>query len=293
MSFSYSLTLGKVRQFPAFRLLALFAVITLFDAAPSVAADMQYPLAVVATDDGTVFVADRKLPGIWKVTGDKTEVYFQGSKKFRTPLNAVRCVAIDKDGLLLAGDSSTREVYRFDKAGKPQPLTKGGIGIPMSIAVDADGDLFVADLETQRIWKVPAAGGEPQEFAVIPAPRGLAFDKQGRLWVVSHGKNQLIRFSADGKSEVVVKGRPFRFPHQVVLDDAGTAYVSDGYSKAIWKIADGKPPEKWVEGKPLDNPVGIALRGKDILIADPRANALFVIDAEGKLSTLIQSKPAK
>ncbi|MBT6153801.1 MAG: hypothetical protein HOL01_25640 [Planctomycetaceae bacterium] len=293
MAFSFSLLLGEPQRLTAFRLFALLAVVISLDAAPTVAADMQYPLAVVAGADGTVFVADRKLPGIWKVTGETAEVYFQGSKKFRTPLNAVRCVAIDKDGLLLAGDSATREVYRFDKAGKPQPLTKGGIGIPMAIAVDGDGDLFVGDLETQRIWKVPAAGGEPKEFAVVPAPRGLAFDKQGRLWVVSHGKNQLIRLGTDGKSEIVAKGRPFRFPHQVVLDDDGTAYVSDGYAKAVWKIADGKAPEKLVEGKPLDNPVGIALRGKDILIADPRANALFAIDAEGKLSTLLQSKPAK
>lgn len=266
------------------------AMTALVIASPCLAADMQYPLAVVAADDGTTFVADRKLPGIWKVSGNEAAVYFQGSKKFRTPLNAVRCVALDKEGRLLAGDSSTREVYRFDKEGKPQPLTKGGIGIPMAIAVDAGGDLFVADLETQRIWKVPSAGGEPQEFAVIPAPRGLAFDKEGRLWAVSHGKNQVVRFGADGKSEVVVKGRPFRFPHQIVLDEQGTAFVTDGYAKAIWKISGSDAPAKLVEGKPLDNPVGIAVRGKGLLIADPRANALFAIDEEGKLSTVLQSK---
>ena len=89
------------------------------------AQELNYPLAVAAADDGTLYIADRYLPGVWKVTNGKTEVYFQGSKKFRTPLNAVRCVAIDKQGRLLAGDSATREVYRFDESAKPKPLTGG------------------------------------------------------------------------------------------------------------------------------------------------------------------------
>ena len=142
---------------------------------------MQYPLAVVGTEKGPIYVADRKLPGIWKITDGKAEVYFQASKKFRTPLNAVRCLAFDKDGKLLAGDSATREVYRFDDKAQPQPLTKGKIGIPMSIAVDGEGEFFVADLETQRIWKVSAKGGEPEEFAILAGVRGLAFDSKGNL----------------------------------------------------------------------------------------------------------------
>jgi len=50
----------------------------------------------------------------------------------------VRCVAAgiyDDQGKLLAGDSATREVYRFDEAGNPVPLTKGKIGIATAIAV--------------------------------------------------------------------------------------------------------------------------------------------------------------
>ena len=101
----------------------------------SQAADgMLYPLAAAVAEDGTIYVADRDLPGVWKYSDGKWSIYFQGSKKFRTPLNAVRCLAIDHQGKLLAGDSSTREIYRFDDANQPQPLTKGGVGIPMSLA---------------------------------------------------------------------------------------------------------------------------------------------------------------
>lgn len=262
-------------------------------AARAVAAGMQYPLSSAVAADGTVYVADRKLPGIWKVTGGKAEVFFQASKRFRTPLNAVWCVAFDSKGRLLAGDSATREVYRFDKTGKPTPLTKGGIGIPMSIAADGKGTLFVADLEVHRIWKVPEGGGKPAEFAAITAPRGLTVDGAGQLWVVNAGKNPLVRFGPDGKPVAVVEGRKFRFPHNVAVGKDGTAYVTDGYGKCVWKVPPGKPPVKLAAGKPFVNPVGITWLRDKLLVTDPRADALFTVTVDGKVERLIGSPAPK
>ncbi len=247
----------------------------------------QYPLSVAVREkDNSIFVADRNLPGVWKLADGELSVFFQGSKKFRTPLNAVRCVAIDKKGQVLAGDSATREVYRISDAGQATPLTNGGIGIPMSIALDSAGNIFVADLELHRIWKVPPEGGTPEEFAAVPAPRGIFIDAEDRLWIVSHGKNQLLRLSPDAQVETIVEGRPFQFPHTVEVDDAGVAYVCDGYAKTIWKIEPGKKPEKLASGAPLDNPVGLALQGDALLVADPRAGGIYRVDAAGKITKL-------
>ncbi|MDB5385414.1 MAG: vgb, partial [Planctomycetaceae bacterium] len=66
------------------------------------AADMQYPLDIAVDAQGTIYVADRNLPGIWQIKDGKRELYFEGSKKFRTPLNAVRCLIVDGKGQLLA-----------------------------------------------------------------------------------------------------------------------------------------------------------------------------------------------
>lgn len=252
----------------------------------SASAQMQYPLAVAAMDDGAVFVGDRHLPGVWKIDGSETALFFEGSTRFRTPLNAVRCLAVDNEGALLAGDSATRDVYRFNDEADPTPLTDGGIGIPMGIAVNSQGELLVADLELHRIWRVAAAGGAPEVFAEVPAPRGVSIDQQNNLWVVSHGENQLLRIAPDGKQTIVVEGRPFKFPNSVVLSPVGTAFVSDGYGKTIWKVpADGKPTE-FASGTPLVNPVGLAWRGENLLVADPQANAVFEITPDGKLTTL-------
>ncbi|MCA9016834.1 MAG: NHL repeat-containing protein [Planctomycetaceae bacterium] len=257
----------------------------------SQAAEMLYPLSVATTDKGSVYVADRKLPGIWSVENGKANSYFTGSKVFRTPLNAVRCVAVDPQGRVLAGDSSTREVYRFEKAGdKPTPLTNGGIGIPMDVVVTKNGDLLVSDLELHRIWKVPAAGGKPTLYAEVSAPRGLALDQAENLWVVSGTADQLLKVTPDGKVTVVVKGRPFNFPHDVVVLEDGSAIVSDGYEKALWKVTPEGNTEKWVSGDPFKNPVGITLSGKNILVADPHAKTVFSVDLEKKVSDLLKSE---
>jgi sugar lactone lactonase YvrE len=260
----------------------LSALLLVCCASPVFAQKMEYPLALAATEDGSLFVADRTLPGIWKVKDGKAELYFKASKMFRTPLNAVRCLAIDEKGRLLAGDSATREVYRFDENGKPFPLTNGGIGIPMAIAVAKKGDIFVADLELHRIWKVPSLGGEPEEFAVIQAPRGMTIDSQDRLWIVSYGKNQLLRVLPDKTIETVIEGQPFEFPHHIVLGENDIPFIIDGYAKTLWKVVDGKPVA-FVQGEPLKNPVGLAIHDKTIYIADPHQKAIFSVDAAGKL----------
>ncbi len=250
------------------------------------AAELAYPLAVASAAEGPLYLADRDLPGVWKIADGKLSLFFQASKKFRTPLNAVRCLALDADGKLLAGDSSTRDVYRFNDAGQPVPLTKGGIGIPMAIAVKKNGDLVVADLELHLLWSVPAAGGSATKLAEVPAPRGVAVDSADRVWVVSHGADQVLRLKPDGAVETVVKGRPFQFPHQIVVADDNTAFVTDGYAKTVWKVVEGAEPQKWCSGDPLVNPVGIARRGDRWLVADPRAKAVFQVDAAGKIERL-------
>ncbi len=261
------------------------------DAKP--ARGLVYPLDVSVTADAkTLYLVDRKLPGLWKAGADgKLAVFFQASKKFRTPLNAVRCIAADGKGGLLVGDSGTREVYRFSADGKSTPLTKGGIGIAMGIAVNAKGTIFVSDLELQRIWTVPAAGGEPKEFAVLPAPRGMTFDKKGQLWVVSGGpRNQLVKIAADGKITPVVKDRTFVYPNDVAVSADGNAFVSDGYADCIWKVAADGKTSKWVSGKPLDNPVGLDWQGTTLLVVDSRAGKLFSITPDAKLAPVSLGK---
>jgi len=246
-----------------------------------------YPVAIVVDKSGTIYLADRDLPGVWRWEGERLSLFYQGSKKFRTPLNAIRCLALDRDGRLLAGDSATCDVYRFDEQGRPHPLTAQGkpygqIGIPMGIAVDAEERLLVSDLEMHRIVRVPKDGGSVEPYVAVQAPRGLFLDAKNQLWVISG--RRLLRFAAPGEPPTpVVDEGIFHYPHTVAVSADGTAYVVDGYAKAIWKIAPGEKAEKWISGEPFDNPVGIALHGQRWYVVDPRALAVFEIAPTGKL----------
>lgn len=249
--------------------------------------DDGYWLHTVRSSDSTMYIVDRTMPGVWQVKNGKLTEYFRASKKFRTPLNAARCAALDHDGKLLVGDSSTRQVYRFEQSDKPVPLATGvGIGIPMAIAVDADGSLFVADLELHRIFKLPAAGGEAKVFVEVSAPRGLVFDKDGQLVVLSTTKDQVHKIDAKGNKTLLVKDKPFNMPQNIVLASDGNYYVSDNYEKCIWRVTGDGKTSKLVSGDPLVNPVGLSVSGDRLLVTDPRAKAVFECDLAGKLTKL-------
>lgn len=269
------------------RFLSAFVLIAGFVSSRAAADGMQYPLSVAAGPDGAIYVADRDLPGIWKIADGKLEMFFQGSKKFRTPLNAVRYVAVDPKGRVVAADSATREIYRFSAEKKPEPLTNGWIGIPMALAFDSKGDILVCDLELHQVLRLPEAGGQGARIAEVAGPRGIAVDAQDRVWVVDAGardKGQVLRVLDEEKLETVVEGRPFEMPHHIALDKDENAYICDNYAATVWKVPPGGKPVKWISGKPLVKPVGITLAGDRILIADPHARMIFEATLDGKIS---------
>lgn len=240
------------------------------------APQLQYPLDVAVIGEERL-VADRRLPGIISQS-DELRVWFQAEKRVGAPLYAVRCLAVDNDGRLLAGDTGTRNIYRFDEEKRPVPLLEGpGVGMPMAIAVDSQNRILIADLQLHQILRLAPGAKRAEKLADVPAPRGVAVDKQDRVWVVSHGADQVVRIDPQGKLDVVVKGRPFKFPNQIALDSDGQAYVADGYGKAVYRIQDdGSPKKLAVEGK-LVNPVGLAWTEQGLLVADPRAAAIVVV----------------
>jgi sugar lactone lactonase YvrE len=245
--------------------------------------DWVYPLDVAAKATGELYIADRKLPGVLQYAEGRLSVLVRAESKFRTPLNAVRCVHVTASGQLLAGDSATREVYLIQPDGQLQPLTDGKIGIPTQIS--STGDLvYVTDLELARVWKFPLAGGTPEAVAEVPGPRGVDIDAAGNIWILSAQKPQLRRISPTGEQQIIHEGLTFEFPQQVLISPAGVAFVSDGYARCIWKVDSTGKAEKWAVDPAFQNPVGICWQNDNLLLIDSRVPALFEISPEGKVS---------
>lgn len=245
----------------------------------SAAAEWVYPLDVVKAEDRFV-VADRNWPGVWAVEDGELVDVFAASKRFKTPLNAVRCVAVGPDGAIFAGCSSTRQVFRLD-TDEPKKLAGDGvgIGIPMDLAINAAGDIYVSDIELHRIFRLDPAGGEPIELAALRAPRGIYWDEDSLL-IVSHGENGLVRMTPDGELTPFVEGQPFNFPHEVArLGDM--YFVTDGYADGVWPVDASGNVGEILQADGMINPVGITRDGDRLVIVDPRAKSFYELTAEG------------
>ncbi len=242
----------------------------------------KYPLAV-AVDGDAFYVVDLDLPGVWRVDGEGRQLFVRGTRLLRKPLNRPRCVAIHPAGGILVGDSATREVYHIPSAGAdPKPLTQGTVGIAMAIAVSPDGKtIYIGDAEKRSLLKLPIEGGK-SELVVPVNARGLSFDASGMLWAVTPDAEAIHKIDvANGKSEAIVKGRPYQYPNGLAwAGDQG--FVTDGYGKAIWTFtADGKT-EVWHQGDPLVGPVGIAIDDQSVWVADPKQKQVYRFDRTTK-----------
>lgn len=248
------------------------------------AAQLRYPIDVAVHED-SIYVVDRTLPGVQKISPDgQLSVVFEASKKFRTPLNGARSIVVAPDGGLIVGDSATRQLYRLT-GDQPEAIltSKTGIGVPYAMAYDQQGNLFVADLEPPgRIYRVPVGKTEPEVFAVQPGVRGLTIDAEGNLITVTGLAEALLKFSPMGKRTVILGNRPFRFPNAVVAKGSDL-FVSDSYGKCIWKINSAGEASKFCESG-LTYPGGMTVHGDNLLVTDAKVGKIMSISPDGMAS---------
>jgi hypothetical protein len=88
-----------------------------------------------------------------------------------------------------------------------------------------DGQIVCSLIRQSELLFVDARAGKVTREVAVENPRGLAFDRDGRLLVLSGTK--LVRFvSPDGPPETVIS-KNLEDPRHVAIDAAGNIYVSD------------------------------------------------------------------
>ncbi|MFO0885758.1 MAG: hypothetical protein U0894_16495 [Pirellulales bacterium] len=252
-----------------------------------------YPVAMSADAEGNLFLADRNLPGIWKVTSQGPKVYWKGAKQLRMPGNAPRCIAIGPTGDVFLGDSATREVYRIgsDKA-EPLPLTGGKVGVPIALQFWNEGKLVSADLELNRLVEVDLSQKEPakslREVASISAPRAMTITSEENLLVLTQGSDLVVSVGSDGSVKPWIAGQPLpksSLPLGIASATSSegkqVVRIADSYQHLIWELQPDAAPKQWISDPALAHPIALVQNGEMLWILDPRSkqsgdNKVFV-----------------
>jgi uncharacterized protein (TIGR03437 family) len=141
------------------------------DGGPAVLANLNSPAGLALDAQGNLYIADQLNNRIRKVSTDGIITTFAGNGNAE-----------------FSGDGG--------------PARSAGLNYPSDVAFDAAGNLYIADERNNRVRKVTPGGvittvagngiggfsgdGGPPLAASLNHPSGLAFDKQGNLYIVDH-----------------------------------------------------------------------------------------------------------
>jgi uncharacterized protein (TIGR03437 family) len=200
-------------------------------------------------------------------------------------------------------------------SGDGGPATQAQVDSPYGILLDPRGNLFIADLGNSRVRRItpdgsittvagggslPAGGvneGSSATVLALNAPRNLAMDSAGNLYISDFGAHRVYRLDPGGSLTTVagtgVAGfggdggvaysAQLAYPAALAVDSLNNLYIADSGNHLIRKVAHGLISSY----ARAATPTGLALDPKGTLyIADASGGQILVIPMSGKSSAL-------
>lgn len=216
------------------------------------------------------------------IAGDGQESYSgDGGPAAIAQVNAPAGMAVDSKGNVYFADTDNNRIRMISRngtvttvagfgeagyAGDGERATAALLNHPMGVAVDAYGDIFIADTGNSRIRQIDVTGtittvagngnaglfgdGGDALHAAIHAPRSVAVDPAGNLYIADTLDNRIRIVTTDGIINTFAgKGKGFggdggaavdalfNFPSSVALDGSGNVYVADQGNSRVRKIS--------------------------------------------------------
>jgi sugar lactone lactonase YvrE len=164
----------------------------------------------------------------------------------------------------IAGEA-TKQGY----IGDGKLATSEQLNWPKGIVIDDTGNIFVADYGNSRVREINAKSGKistlvgtfisnyngdnhPLDSTELYDPTGLAFDKQGNLYIADANNNRIREvniskgtiqtIAGDGAQGYSGDGGPatnaqLDYPNSIALDDTGNVYIADMNNGCIRKVS--------------------------------------------------------
>ena len=168
--------------------------------------DIPNPTGIAFGPDGEMFVSSRLEGVVYKVTPFKEAVAFARN------LGVATGIAFDPDGVMYVGDR-TGTIFKVNGIGEERSWAQVEPSVSaFHLAFGPDDALYVTGPTVTSfdcIWRVDSEGESDLFFKGLGRPQGLAFDRDGNLYVAGslRGRRGIVRISPDGSdAKLVVAG---------------------------------------------------------------------------------------
>jgi sugar lactone lactonase YvrE len=278
------------------------------DGAAASVANLWGPLDVAVDSSSNIYIADTNNANVRKITTDGNINTIAGS------------TAIKSNVLTIA----------FGFAGDGGGATLAQLAGPAGVAVDSSGNLYIATYADNRIRKVDsknsistfagnsgygfAGDGGPATSAQLSAPRGIAVDSSGNVYLADRWNNRIRKIAGGNLSTIAGNGlgsfggdggspanAQLSAPDGVAIDKTGNVYISDFLNNRVRMVSpagvistvagnglsgfsgDGGA----ATSAQLSQPAGLAIDGAgNLYIADSNNGAIRKVTPAGIISTV-------
>lgn len=168
--------------------------------------DIPNPTGIAFGQDGQMFVTSRLEGVVYKVTPFKEAVAFARN------LGVATGIAFDSEGMMYVGDR-TGTIFKVNGIGEERTWAQVEPSVSaFHLAFGPDDTLYVTGPTVTSfdcIWRINRDGETDVFFKGLGRPQGLAFDREGNVYVAAslRGRRGIVRISSDGEeAKLVVAG---------------------------------------------------------------------------------------